>query len=75
MSHQELQNNLIQKILRINETTTLQKFQKYMDAQDEVYTLSEFEAEYIEASQKMFEKEGGKSNEAVFKDIEAWLEQ
>lgn len=75
MSHQELQNNLIQKILRINETTTLQKLQKYIDAQNEVYTLNDFEANFIKASQKMYEEEGWKSNETVFKDIETWLGQ
>jgi len=75
MSHYELQNNLIQKILRINKKATLQKLQKYLDEQDQIYTLSEFETEFVEASQKMFEREGGKSNDAVFKDIDTWLEQ
>lgn len=75
MSHYELQNNLIQKILRINERATLQKLQRYIEEQDQSYTLSEFENEFIKASQKMFEKEGGKNNDTVFKDIETWLEQ
>lgn len=75
MSNQELQNNLIQKILTIKESTTLQKLSNYIDAQNAVYTLSDFETEFVKASQKIFEAEGGKSNTAVFNDIEKWLEQ
>lgn len=75
MSHYQLQTELIHKILNINETTTLQKLQHYIEAQKEVYTLSEFEEQFIKTSQQAFEKEGGKINKAVFKDIEKWLEQ
>jgi len=75
LSHYQLQNELIQKILNINETAILQKLQHYIEAQGHIYTLNEFEEKFIKASQQMFDKEGGKSNDAVFKDIEAWLEQ
>jgi len=75
VSHYQLQTELIHKILNIDETAILQKLQHYIEAQGQTYTLNEFEEKFIKTSQKMFDEEGGKSNDAVFKDIETWLEQ
>lgn len=77
MSTAELQNNIIQKVLKISDSQLLEYLNSLLqeDETSYYYSMNEWETKVIQESLSEYEKGEVISNEEVFNKNEKWLNE
>lgn len=77
MSTAELQNNIIQKVLKISDSQLLEYLNSLLqeDETSSFYSMNEWEMKVIQESLSEYEKGEVISNEDVFNKNEKWLNE
>jgi len=77
MSTAELQNNIIQKVLKISDNQLLDYFNSLLQENGDtsLYTLNEWEIKIIEDGISEYERGEFIENEEVFRKNEKWLNE
>lgn len=77
MQVSELQNDIIKRLLSIEDAETLMLFKQMLlnEQHEEIYRLSEEEKRLISESMASYKSGKNLSNDAVFKKNEEWLRE
>ena len=77
MSTAELQNNIIQKVLKISDNQLLDYFNSLLQENDDtsLYVLNEWETQMMEDGISEYERGEFIENEEVFRKNEKWLNE
>ncbi|TYP76175.1 hypothetical protein [Aquimarina intermedia] len=77
MNISELQNDIIKRVLSLQDEQTLTMLKKILSnsAGETPYTLSDFENQLVSDSVSAYKAGNVVDNDQVFKDNDAWLEK
>lgn len=78
MTTSELKSLIVENILNINDDEFLEEIYEVLSEKtdsNEIIKLEEWQKERIEESIKQFERGEYKTSDAVFKEIEEWLQK